>query len=159
MPSARRDVFVPQTCEVTQLDNPGRDWIFDSEPGQGFVQREDVIRGHGRRSVGQLHPLEHPAVLPAVLAPRRLNKDAPHGLGRGGEEVAAAVPVLDLFDIHQPEVRLMDQSCGLECLPGFLVGELLPPVRATRRRLAARAAPRHAGRLVQWQPECGSHHS
>ena len=120
-----RDVFVAQTCEVTQLDNPGREPIFDFEPGQGFVKGEDVIVGQRGRSVGQLHPLERPAVLAPLLAPRRLDQDAPHGLGRGGEEVAAAVPVLDLFDIHQPQVRLMHQGRGLKRLPRFLLGELL----------------------------------
>ena len=70
---------------------------------------------------------------PAHLAPvfaaapplGTLDQDAAHRLGRRGEEVAAAVPVLGLLHVHQAEVRLVDQSGGLQCLPGFLLGQLL----------------------------------
>ena len=54
-----------------------------------------------------------------------IDQDAAHGLGRGGEEVAAAVPVLGLLDVHESEVGLVDQGRGLERLPGRLVGQPL----------------------------------
>jgi hypothetical protein len=53
-----------------------------------------------------------------------LHEDLPHGLG-GGEEVAAAVPVLRLPGVHQPQVCLMHQGGGLERLPRLLLGQPL----------------------------------
>ncbi len=44
--------------------------------------------------------------------------------------MAAAIPVLGLLDINQPEVRLVDQGRRLERLAGLLLGQLL------RRQLA-----------------------
>src|SRR5262249_48404129 len=58
------------------------------------------------------------APLPSFLAPGVVDENAAHRFGRGGEEVSAAVPVLDLVHVHQPEVRLMDQGGGLEGLAG-----------------------------------------
>src|SRR5262249_53809741 len=49
-----------------------------------------------------------------------------HGLGRGGEEVAAAVPVPRLLDIDQPNIGFMDQGRGLERLAGLLVRPFRP---------------------------------
>ena len=53
--------------------------------------------------------------------PGVLHQDSPHGLGPGGEEVPAAVPVADLLAIDQPHVRFMDQRRGLKCLAWLLV--------------------------------------
>src|SRR5262245_13134950 len=60
-----------------------------------------------------------------VLAAGVLDEDAAHGLGRGSEEVTAAVPVLGLFDVHQPQVRLVDQGGGLEGLVRLLLSQPL----------------------------------
>ena len=38
---------------------------------------------------------------------------------------APAIAVLGLFYVHQSDVRLEDQGCGLEGLPGLLLGHLL----------------------------------
>ena len=66
------------------------------------------------------------AVLRASLAAGAVDQDPPHGLGRGGEEVAAAVPVPgSLSASDQPEVRLVDQGRGLERLAGLLLRQLL----------------------------------
>src|SRR4051794_7275756 len=60
----------------------------------------------------------------AALAAGVLDQDAPHGLGRGGEEVAAAVPAGVLVS-DESEVGLVDQGGRLERLAGLLVGQLL----------------------------------
>src|SRR5262249_47198951 len=54
-----------------------------------------------------------------------VNQDAAHGLGGGGEEVAAAVPVLGLFDIHQAQIGLVDQGRGLEGLSRLFLSQQL----------------------------------
>src|SRR6516225_761122 len=65
------------------------------------------------------------APLDALLAPRALHEDAPHGFGRGGEEVAAAIPVFTTL-ANQAEICLMDESRGLERLPRRFVGQPVP---------------------------------
>jgi hypothetical protein len=59
-----------------------------------------------------------------MLAARVLDEDAAHGLGRGCEEVIAAVPVRFLVAADQAQVSLMDQRSGIERLPGRLVSQL-----------------------------------
>ena len=49
-----------------------------------------------------------------------LDKDAAHGLGGSGEEVATTI---ELLVEDQPQIRLVNQRSGLERLAGFLVGE------------------------------------
>jgi len=51
-----------------------------------------------------------------------VDEDAAHGLGGGGEEVPAAVPAEPVGGADQPEVRLVNQGGGLECLVGGLGG-------------------------------------
>jgi hypothetical protein len=60
-----------------------------------------------------------------VLTSGRIYEDAAHGLGRGGKEVAAAIPVLGLFDINQPQIDFMNQGGGLQGLSRFLLSQLL----------------------------------
>jgi len=71
--------------------------------------------------LGQLEALPIAAALRGPLLPRPLNEDAAHGLGRGGEEVAAIVelPVAD-----QAQVSFVNQGGGVERLPRLLVREL-----------------------------------
>src|SRR5262249_48110865 len=59
----------------------------------------------------------------APLAPGVVDEDAAHGLGGGGEEVAAAVPVLGLLAADQSEVGIVDEGGRLEGLPGPLLGQ------------------------------------
>src|SRR5262249_48185683 len=48
-----------------------------------------------------------------------------HGLGGGGEEVPAAVPVPGLLPARQPQVRLVHQRGRLQGLAGLFVGQFL----------------------------------
>src|SRR5262249_48627356 len=47
------------------------------------------------------------------------------GFGGRGVEMAAAVPVLGLLDVHQAQVRLVDQGGGVERLARVFVGQLV----------------------------------
>jgi hypothetical protein len=67
---------------------------------------------------------ELPAVAQAALAAGLIDQDAPHGLGSGGEEVAAALPGPLRAPADQPQVGLLHQRRGLERLAGLLLGEL-----------------------------------
>ena len=76
------------------------------------------------------------AVLATLLAAGVVNQDAAHGLGGGGKEMPAVVPVrvglpgLTSGARHETQVGLVNQGRGLECLTRPLLGQLL------RRQLA-----------------------
>src|SRR5204863_775691 len=63
------------------------------------------------------------AALQAVLVAGAVDQDAAHGLGGGGEEVSAAVPLLRLLAADEAEVCLVNQRGGLKRLPGLLLGQ------------------------------------
>ena len=86
----------------------------------------------GRRPAGaivprlvEVHATPVAPVLRALLAAGAVDQDPPHRLGRGGEEVAPAVPACSAARVHQPQVGLVDQGRGLEGLPGLLAGQPL----------------------------------
>src|SRR5262249_41496737 len=65
------------------------------------------------------------AVAQTLLLTSAFYQDSANGLGGGGEEVAAAVPVLGPFAVHQPQVRLVDQGGGLQRLAWLFLCQLL----------------------------------
>jgi hypothetical protein len=72
------------------------------------------------RPVIQVEALPPAAVPEPVLASSVLDQDAAHGLGRGGEEVASAIPRLLRVRSNKPQVRLVDEGGRLQRLPGLL---------------------------------------
>ena len=78
-----------------------------------------------RAGVIELDSLEITTMLQAFSPPCLFDQDPPHRLGRGSKEMAAAVPVLGLVNVHQAQVRLVNHGRRLEGLAGWLVGQLL----------------------------------
>ena len=64
-----------------------------------------------------------PAVLFPPLAAGGLDEDAAHGLGGGGEEVAAMVPLVAVGRANQPEVRFVDEGGRLKRVAGRFGGQ------------------------------------
>jgi hypothetical protein len=60
------------------------------------------------------------AMFEPSLPPNPFDQDPPHRLRCRRKEVSPAVPMLGLFRVHQPDVGLVDESGGLERLPGLL---------------------------------------
>ena len=54
-----------------------------------------------------------------VVAPRMLHQNAPHQLGRNGEEMSAILPLHALV-IHQAHIGFVDQGRGLQAVAGTL---------------------------------------
>jgi hypothetical protein len=48
-----------------------------------------------------------------------------HRIRGSREEMAAAVPALDLFGVHQPQIGFMHEGGRLEGLAGRFTGELM----------------------------------
>ena len=110
------------------------------------------------------------AVLLASLAAGILDQDSAHGLGGGGEEVAAIGPdavavarVAIVAGLDEPQVGLVDERGRVEGLAGLFVGELLRrelselvvdqrQQLAGRERLAAIDRLQNPGDLVHRDP-------
>ena len=148
-----------QPGEVPEIDQPGRS--PDPRPASrasasSRASRSSASARGGELGLVEIDPPPAAAALLPALAAGALDQDAAHGLGRGGEEVAAAVPVPGLLGVDQPEVRLVDQGGGLERLAGLLLGQLAGrPICAARRRPGAGAARRPRSRLARWPRGCG----
>ena len=56
-----------------------------------------------------------------LFAASLIDQDTAHGLGGGGKEMAAAVPLPRCVTLHQPQIRLMHQRRRLQRLPWFLL--------------------------------------
>src|SRR5262245_55035114 len=129
---ARRDAEdgrgggVAEPREVAQLDQFGGLGVDPGQLGEGLVQGQQLFRlFEGGDILSVAHPDATAAVLQTVFPAGRLHQDAAHGLGGGGEEMAAAVPVLRPLDVHQSQISLVHQRRGLERLAGPFVGHLL----------------------------------
>ena len=71
--------------------------VVGGEPGQGLVEGEQAASGGASSTSSQPSRstrCRSPPCLTGLLAAGVLDQDAAHGLGGGGEEVAAAVPAL-----------------------------------------------------------------
>ena len=115
-----------QAGEDAQLDQAGDQRFLACESGQRRIDGQQVAASliDGQLSLQQVVPLPAPAVLLGLFASGLIDENAAHGLGGGGEEVAAAVPVLRRFGAHQAQVGLVDQGGGLEGLAGRFLGHL-----------------------------------
>ena len=108
-----------QPGEIAELDESGLKGVHSGQPGEGGVEGDEVeVRFRDRDGVVRQLDVDSPTptVFEALLAPGAVDEDAAHGLGGGGEEVAPAVPAVVVRGADQPEVRLVDQGGGFECL-------------------------------------------
>src|SRR5262245_18221748 len=116
-----------QAGEEAELDQFRTHRVFPGQALEGIVEGDEVlVRGvvHGRQRV-QIDALPTAAALETALLLGAVDEEAAHGLGTGGEEVAAAVPVPFLSVPDQAQVGLVTQGCRLEGLAGPLAGQLL----------------------------------
>ena len=93
---------------------PSIDADFDS-----VVDGEKLIRWGGGGDIDGIDVefLELAPPLFASFLSRAIHEDAPHRFGSGSKEMAAAVPVLGLFHIDQPDICVMHQCGRLQGLP------------------------------------------
>jgi hypothetical protein len=118
--------FAGEPSEVAQLEQRGLDRIALSELCRRGIEREQVlVRLRRRDEVGTefLTPMSA-AVDPAAPPAGAFDRDAPHGGGRRGEEVAAPAPPPIRAVADQPQVGIVEQGRGLERLARSLAGEL-----------------------------------
>jgi hypothetical protein len=115
-----------QAREVAQLDQLGDLWFGDRQLGERFVQREQIFGGLGCRNVPRIELLATAAasMLAAALAPSVFDQDPAHRLGGRRKELPSARPLLFRVSADKPQISLMHQRCGAECLPGFFLSHL-----------------------------------
>ncbi len=117
-----------QSAKIPKLDQVGRLGIVPLQFIQGKVECEQSVGS----VIGRLgHLIEIDALagaagLEGVFVPSAVDKDAPHGFGGGGKEMAPTFPGLQLISVNNPQVGFMDQIGGLETLarrfPSHLLG-------------------------------------
>ena len=100
------------------------------------------------------------AVLRSQTLTWLVNQNAAHRLGRGGEEVPPAVPLLGVIHIDKPDVGLMNERRGPECLGPASPEPAWPrPACAARHRPAAGVAGPPWGRRARRRKGYGSRRS
>jgi hypothetical protein len=111
-----------QASEVAELDQLSRSSVDVRQLPERLVEVEqvvgvvvgllgcNVVEFAGRAGSA-------PTVLDPTFATGVLDQDPPHRLGRGGEEVAAAVPRLARLRPDNAQVSFVNKRRGLESLP------------------------------------------
>src|SRR5687768_15530886 len=100
-----------QTGEVAELDELGLFGVFFGELGQGVVEGDQVVGrgGEGEAGLVEVDAAEAAAAFGSGAAAGLLDEDSAHGLGGGGEEMPAAVPVLDARRVDEADVGFVDE--------------------------------------------------
>ncbi len=104
------------------------------------MHAENIIHAVIRNQVlvGEVDAMQVASMLEPLPLACVLHQNPPHCFCRGREEMPSAVPVLSLVHIHEPNVRLVDQSRGLEnparLLLGHLLGRQLPQLVVHQRQ-------------------------
>src|SRR5262249_36292919 len=111
--------------------------------------------GDGIGQVIEIDTAASAAAFLAALVTGPVDQESAHGLGGGGEEVAAAVPVPGPLHVYQARGGVGGQGGGVRRRARLFLGPAAGrPVGATRRRPAAAAAPRRTGRPARWRTGC-----
>src|SRR6516162_5367451 len=110
-----------------QLDDLRRYGVLLGQLVQRVVEFQKVVWGCALSQIDavQVDPSPGPAALVGRTGAGGIDKDAAHRLRSGGEEVAAAVPMLRLLAFHQPQICLVNQGGCLERLSWFFLRQLL----------------------------------
>jgi hypothetical protein len=118
--------------EETQLDERRSLRIVFLQFIQRFMHRQEFIHAVVvyEEMVVEFLSLRPTTALQPLFVPRPFYEDPAHRLRGSGEEMTAAVPSLGLLHIHQPEIRLVNQSRSFKRLSWLFLSEFL------RRQLA-----------------------
>ncbi len=113
-----------QASEVAKLDDFGSLGLIGGKLVECIIDRQhDIVGVVGDKKLGvEIDAIASATMAPSLFSSRPLDEHPTHRLGRRRKEVPAAVPVLRLFDIDQPQIRIMHKRRSLKRLPGLLVG-------------------------------------
>src|SRR4051794_16926615 len=95
--------------------------MHGGQPGEGVVKGEEVVgrwavwSGHGGGHV-QRYPAASASPFMCTLGPGGVYQDLSHRAGCGPKEMTAASPSGSTFGTDQSQIRLVDESRGLESL-------------------------------------------
>ena len=110
--------------KYAELDQIGGGPILAGQPRERLIESDELIgsRPGDDETFVELSPLLPAAMHVRQLAAGVIDKNPPHGLSGGGEKMPAALPVLGSA-VHEPQIGLMHQCRGLQCLAWFLLSE------------------------------------
>jgi hypothetical protein len=108
--------FHRQPGEQPQLDDLNGRRIFSRHSDQSFVDLDQIV-GRFQDAVGfvQFDSPSSATMFGEGFPAGTLNEHSTHRLGRSGEEVSAAI---ELLVAYQTQVRLVDESSGVEGMVG-----------------------------------------
>jgi hypothetical protein len=156
----------PQPRKETEPDQLGARGVLARQFFEGLVQRQQVAwrRFHGDFNVIEIDLMAVAITLQTMLLARPVDQDPPHCFRGGGEKMTARVPMPRLLCVHQPQIRLVNQGSGLECLARLFLGHFLggqaAKLRVDKRqellgrfRIAFLDGAENASDLVHMQPQ------
>src|SRR5262249_19275949 len=109
-----------ESRDEPQLDDPDELLVLGREPLEGLVERQDVeVGGLPGDLLRQGHPLRSSAALGAAARAGVVYQDPPHHPCGQRKELRPAAD-LEVLDACQPQVRLVNESRGLEGRAGAL---------------------------------------
>jgi hypothetical protein len=141
---------------MPKFHRAGGERVLGGPSGQGVVERQQAVVRVDRGHVAELDPPPPAAMLRTIPAAGGLDEDAPHDLGRGGEEVPAAI---ELLVAHQPQIGFADQGGGVEDVAGGFCsharGRQLPQLVVNEREQVGGCLAITGGRGVQESRQVG----
>ena len=154
------NLVVTQAGEISQLRRLSAACSSSAPSCQRFVecqQRSSSASFEQHTSRSRVDAGTFAAVSTRFFRRVLLDKDPPHRFGGRGKEVAAAVPVLRLLDVDQPQIRLMHERRRLKRLARLLLRQFarcqFAQLVVHQRQQLLRPPP---GRLALFPPGCGS---
>jgi hypothetical protein len=119
-------LFERKAGKVTKFDQFGLVRVHLGQAGECLIKGKEAVilaRGGGGIDLVQVDALMITASPQAALLPCAIDQDAPHGLGRGGIEVASAGP-RNLAGTHQLQVGLVDKGRRRQRVRGPFAGQI-----------------------------------
>ena len=125
--SAAGGLLNAQASEEAQLDDLCLARVNRLEPPQRVIQFDEVPLRLPRYLHRQLQRDFGRSSASLVVVPGAsvIDEDPPHRARRHREEVGAILP-LDAIEVDEPEVRLVDERCRLQCVTSALMSQVLP---------------------------------
>ena len=108
-------MLVTKAPEMPQFYDFRDRWVFGRQPSERLVESEQAFVWRRGSKIGEFHALILPAVLVPVLSPGIFDKYPSHCFGCRGKKMT---PADELLIADEPEVCLVDQRSGIECLAG-----------------------------------------
>ena len=113
------------SAKEPEFYKPRRLGVSAGQAVESFIEGQHIdIRRNRELCTIQFIPVQRSTPLLTSPPPRPFDQNPPHRFGGGREEMHPVFPSLGLLGADQAEIRLVDESRGLERLPRFFLPQL-----------------------------------